>query len=103
MAKKMADTHCHLETDQYFMHDGKYEFDPSRLLDAHNWCLVRTKTLLDQGCCVVVSNTFTQEWEMRKYIDLGYPTRVLTAKGNYGNVHGVPPEAIARMKARWEE
>lgn len=28
---------------------------------------------------------------------------VMTCEGNYGNVHGVPPETIQKMKDRWEK
>jgi energy-coupling factor transporter ATP-binding protein EcfA2 len=28
----------HMEADKYLMYSGKYEFDASKLRDAHNWC-----------------------------------------------------------------
>jgi len=27
-----------IEADQYFMYEGKYEFDASKLKEAHAWC-----------------------------------------------------------------
>jgi hypothetical protein len=41
------------------------------------------------------------------YIQLGkkYNADIIIEKatGNYQNVHGVPPEALERMKSRWED
>jgi hypothetical protein len=57
---------------------------------------------------VVVSNTFTQEWEMEAYYklaeDYGYRVYSLVVENRHGGVnqHGVPNEAIARMKDRFE-
>lgn len=93
----------HFEADKYFIGpDGVYRFDPSRLKDAHEWCLESTIMHLRAGYVVIVSNTFTRIWEMQPYLDLGYKTQVITCEGNFGNVHGVPGAAIERMRARWE-
>ena len=97
----------HLETDAYFMKEGVYQFNPTKLKLAHLWCQDQTRMYLRDGYKVIVSNTFTQVWEMQPYLDmgkeLGKTVRVLTAIGQYQNVHGVPQEALDRMKARWEE
>lgn len=105
MAKAMP-THKHFEADQFFVNeDGLYVFDASKLKEAHEQCLQRTITALTYGNDVVVSNTFTMQWEMVKYfcIPLGYDLRILVATGNYTNEHGVPEEAIQRMRDRWED
>jgi energy-coupling factor transporter ATP-binding protein EcfA2 len=62
----------HFEADMYFMKDDKYQFDITRLKDAHQWCqegVEKGMTVLNQSR-IVVSNTFTQEWEMLPYYDL---------------------------------
>lgn len=55
---------------------------------------------------MVVSNTFTQWWEMVPYLkcasENGYDIRIIETKGSYKNIHGVPQEAINRMAERWE-
>ena len=100
-------TLSHYEADMFFYKDGKYNFDPSKLKDAHAWCKNKTEEDLRNGKSVIVSNTFTQRWEIEPYIELGkkYGADVLIKKttGNYQNVHGVPPEALERMKSRWED
>ena len=61
---------------------------------------------LEAGCSVVVANTFTRRWEMEPYLRAakrrGVSVRIVEATGSWPNVHGVPAEAIERMRARWE-
>ena len=96
----------HHEADHYFEREGAYEFDPTELPSAHSWCLERVKSSLTRGARCVVANTFTRRWEMQPYLDaaraVGVPVRVLEARGEWENCHGVPADAIERMRARWE-
>ena len=101
MAKAMAG-HRHFEADMYFCGNRGYLFDPRRLPDAHRWCQQKTLEALSGGFDVVVSNTFTQKWEMQPYLDMGFPVRVIEASGSWPNIHGVPDHAIKRMRQLWE-
>ncbi len=96
----------HHEADQYFERDGRYCFDASELQKAHAWCLERAKESMARSARCVVANTFTRRWEMQPYFDAaktaGVPVRVIEARGGWKNCHGVPDEAIERMRARWE-
>lgn len=96
------------EADQFFTDDdGTYRFDPKRLPGAHAWCQDKARNALSQGLDVVVANTFTRKWEMQPYLDMadivGASVAVIVCSGNWPNVHGVPGEAIERMRARWED
>ena len=57
---------------------------------------------------VVVSNTFTQEWEMQSYYELaekyGYRVHSLIVENRHGGVneHGVPEDKLEIMKNRFE-
>ena len=97
----------HFEADMYFEVDGKYVFDPSKIKDAHAWCQKETDAALAAGKKVVVSNTFVKKWEAAVYFDMAakhdVDVEVITANGNYQNVHGVPAEVLLRMKENWEE
>lgn len=98
----------HYEADMFFEDDdGNYHFNPAKLKDAHNWCQRQVRQDMQRGLDVIVSNTFTCKWEMKAYLDMaekfGYEVEILVATGNYKNVHGVPAEAIERMRARWED
>ena len=96
----------HHEADQYFERDGAYRFDAAKLTKAHALCLERTKDSMARGVRCVVANTFTRRWEMQPYMDAakaaGVPVRVIEARGAWENCHGVPADAIKRMRERWE-
>lgn len=107
MAKEYVQLgHVHCEADHYFEVDGEYRFDSSKLRAAHDDCLQRAVTAMDAGRPVVVANTFTRRWEMEPYIKAAKKreinVRIVEATGNWKNVHGVPADAIERMRARWE-
>jgi predicted kinase len=114
LARKI--TPHNVAADTYF-HDGvEYRFDPTRLGQAHVWCHQLTKNNLISGCPeFAVHNTFSRRWEMEKYhemarknsydvveIDLfdgGFSDEELAKR----NIHNVPIETIAKMRARWEK
>lgn len=120
-------THC--ETDDFFYQPDsngylEYVFDPSELSVNHARCFKRTKQALESGSSVVVSNTFTQRWEMEGYLrlytqnievvdddvsspynlsvidlfDQSYSDAALAKR----TVHSVPIETIAQMRSRYE-
>ena len=96
----------HHEADHYFERGGVYKFDPFELIKAHSWCLERAKHSMARRVRCVVANTFTQRWEMQPYLDAakaaGVTVRVIEARGEWENCHGVPADAIERMRRRWE-
>ena len=99
----------HMEADKYFTYEGKYEFDVTKLKDAHDWCQNAVKVFMEnKSKRVVVSNTFTQEWEMLPYFDLaekhGYRVYSLICENRHGGVneHGVPEDKLEIMKNRFE-
>ena len=102
--------YCHKEADMYFI-DGKgnYNFDPSKIKDAHAWCKEETEFVMKyEHSPVVVSNTFTQEWEMEAYYELaktwGYTVFSIIVENRHGGVneHGVPADKIKQMIDRFE-
>jgi len=99
----------HVEADQYFMRDGEYRFDASKLKQAHNWCKLRVEHSMEDGADkITVSNTFTQEWEMDAYFELaekyGYQTSCLIVENRHDskNIHGCPDDKIEQMRNRFE-
>ena len=119
---------CHYEADDYFRGEfGGYEFDPSKLSEAHSECQIDAKECLMNKLDVIVANTFSQRWELepyfllaekyttkghslpcrdRLYVDVfvldlfdgGLTDDELAAR----NTHGVPVDVIAAMRERWE-
>ena len=99
----------HMEADKYFMYEGKYEFDITRLKDAHDWCQNAVSVWMTNSVPkITVSNTFTQDWEMKPYFDLaekhGYRVYSLIVENRHEGVneHGVPEEKLEQMKNRFE-
>jgi predicted kinase len=97
----------HAADDYFTDEDGEYHFDASKLPDAHADCHRKVRKAMGYGVNVIVYNTFTQLREMKPYMDLadefGYSVSEIVCRGNFGSVHGVPEEAIERMRNRWEE
>ena len=101
----------HYEADMYFLNKetGEYQFDPSKVKLAHNWCAIQTqKAMVDEIPTIIISNTFTQEWEMDNYRELAkmhdYQVFTLIVENRHGgvNVHGVPEDKLQMMKDRFE-
>jgi predicted kinase len=104
------------EADKFFYDkEGNYNFNPSKLKDAHAWCKNEVETRMKDHQInqqyypeIAVSNTFTQEWEMKDYYELaekyGYKVVSLIVENRHGgkNVHGVPDDKLEIMKNRFE-
>ena len=101
----------HLEADMYFMNDGVYEFDASKLREAHDWCRKEVfRSMATNWSRIIVSNTFTQEWEMEEYMELGnrYQYKIYSlivenrhSESESSNIHNVPNETIKKMRERF--
>jgi predicted kinase len=113
LAKEIGGTH--FEADMFFLDENSnYKFDVSKLKDAHAWCQneVNTSMILNvttgEHERIIVSNTFTQEWEMEAYYALakqwGYTVFALIVENRHGGVneHGVPADKLEIMKNRFE-
>lgn len=97
----------HFETDQFFVDaKGTYNFDASKLHQAHATCQDATDGFLKMNHDVVVSNTFTTLKELRPYFEIakkhGIVPTVIHCQNQFKNVHDVPQEALDRMKARFQ-
>jgi adenylate kinase family enzyme len=104
------------EADKFFYDkEGNYNFDGSKIKEAHAWCKNEVETRMKDHQInqqyypeIVVSNTFTQEWEMEDYYKLaekyGYKVVSLIVENRHGgkNVHGVPDDKLQIMKNRFE-
>lgn len=103
-----------IEADMYFINNGEYKFDASKLKQAHSWCQSQTGTWMSTDGQqvnvdrIVVSNTFTQEWEMKPYFEMaekyGYRvySLIVEKRHNNFNSHNVPDEKLNEMAKRFE-
>ena len=108
--------------------DGGYNFDPSLLRLNHSKCIVDAaeamKKTWDQGNIfneklklgsadelddpkiktIIVANTFTQEWEMKPYMnsaawyDFDVHTIIVENRHGSASTHDVPQHSVDRMK-----
>lgn len=119
-AKKLVDVDFLIcEADKYFIDKttGEYKFDPTKLKEAHKWCQEQVETYMKDSSShpmlgfykeIVVSNTFTQKWEMDPYFEMaqkyGYKTFVMVIENYHGgkNTHGVPEDKLEVMRNRFE-
>ena len=105
ISKKMAD--AYYEADMFFERNGKYQFDPSKLRQAHEWCQNQVMKALSEGKTVIVSNTFTRIPEMLPYVNFckknHIPFQVIRLTTNFGSIHNVPADSIERMKNRFQD
>jgi predicted kinase len=99
----------HYEADMFFERGKGYEFDPTKLKAAHEWCQDMVWMAMKRNeLKIVVSNTFTQEWEMEAYYKLaeqyGYQVHSIIVENRHDGVnkHGVPDDKIEQMKNRFE-
>ncbi len=98
-----------LEADMYFMQDGAYKFDADKLSKAHEWCQAECKRyMISEKPKIIVSNTFTREWEMKAYKEMafqyGYRVHTVIVENRHGgvNTHNVPDATLGNMLNRFE-
>jgi predicted kinase len=99
-----------LSADNFFIDNkGTYNFDGSKLKQAHNdcqqKCAERMKLEISR---IVVANTFTEDWEMEVYYEMAnrykYRVHSIVVENRHGNtnIHNVPSEKIEQMKNRFQ-
>lgn len=96
--------------DDYFIGPGaEYNFDPSKLKQAHAFCQNAARDAMHDGVDKIgVANTFTQAWEMQPYFDAakeyGYRVHTVVVENRHmsKDVHDVPSEAKNRMIQRFQ-
>lgn len=121
LARKLAEDHKDsviLSTDDYFMVDGKYVFDPSSLGKNHKLNQDRARwAMQERTSCVIIDNTNTQAWEMLPYVETalehGYqieihepdpvPLEEIMRRQESRPDKNLPPETVQRMLSRFEK
>jgi len=104
-----------INTDNFFIKNGKYVFNPIRIAEAHNWAYGEFLMALTEKLNVVVDNTFIHKWEYMNYIFAanmqGYDVRIIEVMPKNilqlqecarRNIHRVPVEIIGRMAIEFE-
>lgn len=102
--------------DDYFINDkGDYQFDYTKIKEAHEWCISETReTLEEEHEIVCVHNNFTRKWEAEPYFkmaeELGYKVQVISLYDSGMNdkdlaersPHTISEKAIQKQRHQWE-
>lgn len=103
-------------TDDFFMIDGEYRFDPTMLSYAHLWNQAHAIDAMKKGVSpIVIDNVNSQAWEAKEYVEAGlkYGYQIEFVEPNTPwkfdaeelakrNKHGVPKEVIEKKLQEWE-
>ena len=102
LAETLGGTIC--TADDFFMVDGEYLFDPSKLGEAHGACFQKFKEALDrEDPLVIMNNTTTHEDHAKPYVvaaqKAGYTVHWVVALPHHSgeNVHGVPDSVLDKQ------
>lgn len=104
-----------ISTDDFFMDGGRYRFDPSKLVEAHEDCLNRVRREMADGTGkIAVANTFIKYGHYKPYvaaarhygyryviIDL-YNQALSDAELADRNEHNVPVQTITAMRYAYQ-
>lgn len=116
LAKELGQGGAVFSTDDVFMVDGKYRFNPSMLGYAHTQTQLRVKNAIESGISpIVVDNTNVKAWEAKFYVEEalkhGYrveikepdtPWKFNAEELAKRNTHNIPLAAIESKLRKWE-
>jgi broad-specificity NMP kinase len=104
-----------LSTDNYFIQEGKYNFDKTKLAEAHKATFELFKKAVNDGTpFIVVNNTNIKQFHYYHYLDYAqrhdYLVSLVTIPHNdvsnkelaERNIHGVDQDTIRRMRQAFE-
>ena len=93
--------------DDYFMKDGNYTFDASKIGKAHGYSFYTFAQAVERrDKLIIIANTNTCKDEFKKYEeyvkDKDYKIIYTVIENRHGNkdVHSVPPETIKKQRER---
>lgn len=104
-----------LSTDQFFIKDGKYQFDKTKLKEAHEATWEAFKSAISSDSqVIIINNTNIKKFHYAHYVDYaqrhGYLTSIVIIPANdvsdrelaTRNVHNVDQGTISKMRKEFE-
>jgi predicted kinase len=117
-ARQDGQTGIIISTDDYFMKDGVYVHDVSKLREAHSFTQSRCRELCNLKVSpIIIDNTNIKKWEMAPYLEMAkkfsYHVEYAEPQTEWWmeknvdemakrNTHDVPREVIQRMVDSFE-
>ena len=116
LAKQLSEGGAIFSTDDFWMVEGQYVFNPAMLGHAHAWNLKRATEAMARGITpIVIDNTNITAKDMRPYaqaaIKYGYKIEMKEPQTPWKfdvdelvkkNTHNVPRATIEKMIKRWQ-
>ena len=116
LVQSLGDNLHIFSTDDLFMKNGKYEFDPKKLGEYHQLNYQNAVQAMEQGLSpIVIDNTNINSFQVRGYVKAGIkngyqiefkepntPWKFNAEELAKRNKHGVSKEAIQKMLKNWE-
>lgn len=117
VAKALGKDGIVFSTDDFFLCDGKYEFNSNKLGLYHSMNINRAREAMEDGITpVVIDNTNVRAADCKPYVEAGlkngYEIEFVEPETKWKfdlnelvkkNTHNVPLFTIKRMLARWEK
>ena len=111
------ESYCVVSADDFFYSNGKYNFNPTKLPEAHNKCFENfARALLKKIETIIVDNTNSTRQEYAHYAILArvhdYRVKIFEIPCKNQNdlllyyqrsQHNVPFDVMERMYTRWEK
>jgi len=104
-----------LSTDQFFIKDGKFQFDKTKLKEAHEATWEAFKSAISSDSqVIIINNTNIKKFHYAHYVDYaqrhGYLTSIVIIPANdvsdrelaTRNVHSVDQGTISKMRKEFE-
>ena len=107
LARKLAPNAC-FEADDYFVHNGVYDYKPEKISEAHKHCQNNVEqAMIAETPFIAVANTFIRKEQLNPYYRLankyGYAVDVRVCEGHWNSIHNVPMDTINRMRNNFEK
>ncbi|OUM68938.1 hypothetical protein PIROE2DRAFT_3165 [Piromyces sp. E2] len=123
LAKSLIDKHngrgVILSTDDFFIVNGTYIYDASKIVEAHKFNQNRCRENCLQGITpIIIDNTNVKRKEAKVYVDMaiqyGYDVQIREPDTPWWkrrnakelakrSVHNIPVEKIKKMMDRWDD
>lgn len=109
LAKMLCPLDDICESDKYFYHNGRYEFDSTQLNQANDWCKAQVEKRMQIGTDrIAVTNTFIHDYELSPYFDLsnkyGYKVISLIVENRHSseNINGLDTQLLDTMRQQFQ-
>lgn len=108
--ESLSDEVFKVAADDFFVgEDGNYDFEKSKLGEAHDFCREKTEEAMNENYgLILVHNTFVQRWEMLDYFNLAltnnYRVHTLVTENRHesNSIHDISSSKLEEKRKNFE-